>query len=175
MRRWLWLGGMCALLLAGPARAQFANKSLGLQVGFLSLNGATGEELDFGIPVGLTGSIYIENGFDVVAHVGIMVVHDKVLNQNVLALDGPALGIRYLFLEESIRPFAGVDLSFLNIFGSGNNQQNTAFAGLGPNAGVEFFVSDSISIGLVARFNLYVSLNEVWESFGANAQVSAYF
>jgi hypothetical protein len=36
-------------------------------------------------------------------------------------------------------------------------------------------VSDSISIGLVARFNLYVSLNEVWESFGANAQVSAYF
>jgi outer membrane protein len=173
MRRWLWLGGMGLLLFAGPARAQFANKSLGLQVGFLSLNGVAGEELDFGIPVGLTGSIYIENGFDVVAHVGIMVVHDKVLNQNVLALDGPALGIRYLFLEESIRPFAGVDLSFLNLFGGPG--PNTAFAGLGPNAGVEFFVSDSISIGLIARFNLYVSLNSVWESFGANAQVSTYF
>jgi outer membrane protein len=174
MRRWLWLGGMCALFLAGPARAQFANKSLGLQTGFMSLSGATGEELDYGIPVGLCGSIYIENGFDVVAHIGIMVVHDKVLNQNVLALDGPALGVRYLFMEESIRPFAGMDISFLNIFGNAN-QQNTAFAGLGPNAGVEFFVSDSISIGLIARFNLYISLNEVWESFGANAQVATYF
>jgi outer membrane protein len=174
MRRWLWLGGMCALLFAGPAQAQFANKSLGLSVGFLSLNGVAGEELDFGIPIGLTGSIYIENGFDVVAHIGIMVVHDKVLNQNVLALDGPALGIRYLFLEESIRPFAGVDVSFLNIFGQ-VQQPNTAFAGLGPNAGVEFFVSDSISIGLMARFNLYVSLNEVWESFGADIHASTYF
>jgi outer membrane protein len=173
MRRWLCLGGMCTLFLVSPARAQFANKSLGLQAGFLNLTGVS-NALDFGIPIGLAGSIYIENGFDVVAHIGIMVVHDKVLNQNVLALDGPALGVRYLFMEESIRPFAGMDISFLNIFGNAN-QQNTAFAGLGPNAGVEFFVSDSISIGLIARFNLYISLNEVWESFGANAQVATYF
>jgi outer membrane protein len=164
---------MCTLFLVSPARAQFANKSLGLQAGFLNLTGVS-NALDFGIPIGLAGSIYIENGFDVVAHIGIMVVHDPAPSQNLLALDGPALGLRYLFLEESVRPFVGLDLSFLNIFGN-VPLKDTAFAGLGPNAGVEFFVSESISIGLVARFNLYVSLNQVWESFGANLQVATYF
>jgi len=166
---------LCAGLgLASEARAQFANRSLGFQVGYLSLNGVAGGELDFAVPIGLTGSLYIENGFDLVAHVGIMVTHDTVTGSNVVALDGPAVGVRYLFMEESIRPFVGLDLSYLQLFGTAN-QQNTAYAGLGPNLGLELFLSDSISVSLKGRFNLYVSLNEVWTSFGANLGVSTYF
>jgi len=160
--------------MASEARAQFANRSLGFQVGYLSLNGVAGNELDYGVPIGLTGSLYIENGFDLVAHVGIMVAHDTVTNSNVVALDGPAVGVRYLFMEESVRPFAGMDLSYLQLFGT-SSQANTSYAGLGPNVGLEVFLSDSVSISAKARFNVYVSLNEVWTSFGANLGVSAYF
>jgi outer membrane protein len=174
MRHGAWLVAVIALLAAGRANAQFANKSLGVQAGFLSLDGVFGDEFDYGIPFGVRGSLYIENGFEASLNIGLMVVHDKVLNTNVLALDGPALGIRYLFLEESVRPYAGVDLSYLQIFGN-TSQPNTAYCGLGPNAGIDFFVSDSVSLGLRARFNLYISLNEVWESFGVNAQISTHF
>jgi outer membrane protein len=166
---------VCVALVAGSeARAQFANKSLGLQVGFLSLQGVAGNELDYGLPVGLNGSLYIENGFEATAQVGVIVAHDKILNSNILALDGPAIGIRYLFMEESVRPFAGLDLSYLQLFGT-SEQPNTAFAGLGPNAGVDIFVTDSISIGLKVRFNIYVSLNEVWTTFGATLTAATYF
>jgi outer membrane protein len=163
-----------ALCAAGEARAQFANKSLGLQVGFLTLNGVAGGELDWGLPVGLNGSLYVENGFEVVAQVGVIVAHDRILNQNILALDGPALGIRYLFLEESVRPYVGLDLSYLQLFGT-SAQPNTAFAGLGPNVGLDYFVTDSISIGVRVRFNIYLSLNEVWTSLGATLAAATYF
>jgi outer membrane protein len=173
MRLRLWLSGMC-VLLATPTWAQLANKSLGLETGYLSVNGTAGDELDFGVPVGLAGSIYIDQGFELVAHLGIMAVHDRVLNQNVLALDGPALGVRYLLLEERIRPFVGLDVNFLYL--PGNVQQpSTAFAGLGPNAGAELLLNDGFSIGLCARFNWYVSPIQMWESFGATLRASTYF
>src|SRR5579863_7592175 len=146
-----WVIALSALLASGSAWAQFANKSIGVQAGFLSLNGVAGNELDYGLPVGLNGSLYIENGFEVVAAVGVIVVHDKISNQNILALDGPSIGVRYLFSEESVRPYVGLDLSYLQLFGTAE-QPNTAFAGLGPNGGVDIFVTDSVSIGVRARF-----------------------
>jgi outer membrane protein len=164
---------VACLGLAGEAHAQFANKSIGLQVGVLGLNNVAGNELDYGLPVGLTGSLYIENGFSVVVGAGVMVVHDQVLSTNILALDGPSAGIRYQFLEESIRPYVGLDLSYLHLFGTA--LATTDFFGVGPNAGVDFFVTDSISVGLRLRFNIYVSLNAVWFAPAANITTATYF
>jgi outer membrane protein len=178
MRRFMKSLTLVGALLAmlgppGEARAQFANHSLGLEVGYLSLNGVEGE-LSYGVPFAISGSLYVENGFEVVAHIGGMVAHDDPARSNIFVLDGPSLGVRYLFLEERLRPFIGLDLTYLQLFGT-TSQANTAFGGLGPNAGVYFFVTDSLSIGLRMRFNLYLSLNEVWNSFGLSLNASTYF
>ncbi|HSP77453.1 MAG TPA: hypothetical protein VLQ93_02915, partial [Myxococcaceae bacterium] len=69
----------------------------------------------------------------------------------------PSLGLRYLFLEESIRPSLGADLSYLHVF---KPQTAAPYAGLGPNAGVDFFVSDSVSLGARVQYNVYLSLND---------------
>jgi outer membrane protein len=170
----LRLVALLGVLAAPAAHAQYQNKGLGLTVGYLSLSGVQNDELNFGIPVGLTASLYIENGFGVVIHAGIMIVHDDVVNSNIIGLDGPSIGVRYFFLEESWKPYVGLDLSYLHLFGVANGITSDFF-GLGPNAGVDYFISDSVSIGLRARFNLYLSLNAVWPSYGLNADVATYF
>ena len=81
------------LAWAGEARAQFANKSVGLSLGVLDMQNVSQNELGVGFPIGLMGSLYIENGFEVVVGAGIMVVHDQIQQQNILALDGPSAGI----------------------------------------------------------------------------------
>jgi outer membrane protein len=48
--------------------------------------------------------------------------------------------------------------------------------GLGPNAGVEFFVSESVALGARAQYNFYIALNEETQtSLILGANVSAYF
>jgi outer membrane protein len=167
------LGALAVLAVAGEARAQFANRSVGFQAGYLNLENVAQGALTFGIPIGLDGSLYIENGFEVVGGAGIMVVHEEPSSSNILALDGPSVGIRYLFSQESIRPYVGLDLSYLHLFGS--LEPITDFVGLAPNAGLDYFVTDSVSLGLRFRFNLYVSLNAFWYAPAVNLAVNTYF
>jgi outer membrane protein len=83
------------------------------------------------------------------------------------------LGFRYLFLEETIRPYIGVDLSYMHIFGI------TAIAdyvGIGPKVGVDFFTSDSFSLGVVARANFFWILNQPLNTaLGVQLKASVYF
>ena len=65
------------------------------------------------------------------------------------SLDGPSAGVKYLLMEESVRPYVGLDLSYLHLFGS--PVAPVDFVGLGPNIGVDWFLSDSVSIGVRAR------------------------
>src|SRR5688500_9880773 len=98
----LWLG---VLLCAGTAQAQFANRSLGLSVGYLSLENSDAG-VDSGVPIGIDASLYIENGFDLTANFQVMILNQ--LDSQVVGV-APATGIRYLFSEESFRPYAGAD------------------------------------------------------------------
>ncbi|HEX8437694.1 MAG TPA: hypothetical protein VF697_21480, partial [Archangium sp.] len=67
----------------------------------------------------------------------------------------------------------GADLSYLHIF---KPQGDSNFVGVGPNAGVDFFVSDSISIGARAQYNAYLSLEEaVQTSLILSAGTAVYF
>jgi outer membrane protein len=106
--------------------------------------------------IGFDASLYIESGFEVVSFTKIAFPEDPISRQRVVGL-APSLGVRYLFLEESIRPYLGADLSYLHVFKPAGDSN---FVGLGPNAGLDFFVSDSVSLGVRAQFNVYLSLNE---------------
>jgi len=164
------LGLVVALFAAAPAHAQFANRSLGLSAGYMNFNGTA--SLSDTIFLGFDASLYIEAGFEVVSLTKISFPMDPISGKRVVGL-APSLGIRYLFLEESIRPYVGADLSYLHVF---KPQGNANFFGVGPNVGIEFFVSDSISLGARAQYNAYVSLDEALQtSLMLSAGTAVYF
>lgn len=166
----LVLGLSAALLVAAPARAQFANRSLGLSVGYMNFNNTA--SLSSTVFVGFDASLYIEGGFEVVSLTKLAFPYDPISDRRVVGL-APSLGVRYLFLEESIRPYLGADLSYLHVFKPSGDSN---YVGLGPNAGLEFFVTDSISLGARAQFNVYFALNErVQTSLIFSGGASVYF
>jgi outer membrane protein len=162
---------LAALLGASPAHAQFANRSLGLSLGYMDFNRTAGLA---GTPfIGLEGSLYIENGFEVVSLSKLMFPVDTFATpeKRVIGL-APSLGIRYLLLEETIRPYVGSDISYLVVF----KESTSNFVGLGPNAGVDFFLSDSVSLGVRVQYNFYLALNEDTQtSLTASAGLATYF
>lgn len=163
---------LAALLWAAPASAQFANRSLGLTVGYMDIDDA--DRLDNGVPIGLMGSLYIENGFEAVAHFDVMILKEQIAsgNKQVVGI-APSIGVRYLFSEEQIRPYAGLDLSFLMTFRDAGVK---AYFGLGPNLGIDFFVTSSVSLGVRAQYNLYLTLNApVQNSIAGQVVAATYF
>lgn len=161
---------LAALFLAAPAHAQFANHSLGLSAGYMNFNNTA--SLNSTVFLGFDASLYVESGFEVVSLTKISFPLDPISGKHVVGL-APSLGMRYLFLEEGIRPYIGADLSYLHVFKE-TGEQN--FFGVGPNVGLEFFVSDSISLGARAQFNAYVSLDEPLQtSLILSAGSSVYF
>ena len=158
------------LVASAPAQAQFANKTIGLSVGYMKLN--TDNGYDHGIPVGLEATLYIESGWEFVTHFDFMIMHQPVIDQNVVGV-APTVGFHYLFNEEDIRPYAGLDLSYLHIF---SDVDTTNYFGLGPNVGIDFMVSESVSVGVKAQYNLYLALNGPNEnSIAGQAIVKTYF
>ncbi|RKG95958.1 hypothetical protein D7V97_36370 [Corallococcus sp. CA053C] len=172
MRTYLCAFGLLAALLgATPAHAQFSNRSLGLSLGYMDFQRTAGLA---GTPfLGLEGSLYIENGFEVVSLSKLMFPKDTFATpeKRVIGL-APSLGIRYLLLEESIRPYIGTDVSYLIVL----KDSASNFVGLGPNIGIDFFVTDAVSLGLRAQYNFYLALNEDTQtSLTGSAGVAAYF
>ncbi len=159
-----------ALLGAAPAHAQFDNRGLGLSLGYMSFNRTAG--LDSGFFVGLDASLYIESGFELVSLTKVSFPLDPTTDKRVIGL-APSVGLRYLFLEESIRPYLGADISYLLVFKADTTPQ---YVGLGPNLGVDFFVSDSVSLGVRGQYNFYIALNEETQSsLILSAGAAAYF
>jgi outer membrane protein len=171
MRSFLYtLGFVAALLVATPSHAQFANRSIGLSLGYMNFNGTA--SLNSTVFIGFDASLYIESGFEVVSLTKLAFPEDPISGKRVVGL-APSLGIRYLILEESIRPYVGADLSYLHVF---KDQGESNFVGIGPNAGIEFFVTDSVSLGARAQFNAYLSLSErVQTSLILSGGASVYF
>ena len=161
---------VAALCVAAPAHAQFANHGLGLSAGYMNFNNTA--SLSSTAFIGFDASLYIEAGFEVVSLTKLSFPKDPITGRRVVGF-APSVGVRYLLLEESIRPYIGADLSYLHVF---KDSGESNFVGLGPNAGVEFFVSDSVSLGVRGQFNAYFSLNaNVQTSLTAAATASVYF
>jgi outer membrane protein len=172
-----------ALLLSGEARAtaSFANRSLGLGFGGFSLLPSGADVVSWGLPITLEGGYYIENGFDLYLHVPLMLLSQKVgfgpdkSSPGIIVATGGQFGVRYLFMEESIRPYVMLHLAGLYFFRDaalGNN----FYAGPGVGAGIDFFVADSISLGVRGTFDLFITLNApILFSLGGAANVTTYF
>jgi outer membrane protein len=161
---------VAVVLAAGAAQAQFANKSLGVGLGYERFN--TDQPFEWAIPLSLESSLYIENSFDLTARFGLMLVTSKVSGKQFVAI-APTLGARYLFSEEALRPYAGAELTFLHAF---NDIGETNYFGFGANGGVDYFVGDTVTLGGRAFVNLYLMLNvQPMTAFGAQLVGATYF
>jgi outer membrane protein len=158
------------LFLAPEAHAQFANRSIGLSTGYMRLDM---DNLDWGVPVGIDASVYIENHFDLVFHLSGMLLNDPVLGRQFVGIYG-ATGVRYLFNEETLRPYAGLDLGYFQTFA---RDPGVNLVGLTPNLGLEWMAGDTWSLGVRGQFTGYWFLNapRIQTSTGLHLQLSTWF
>jgi outer membrane protein len=147
---------LASLLFAGlfstPAHAQFANSSLGLGVGYMRINDPLVRNAIF---LNLESSFYTEDHFDIVGRAPLMILQQEIDGKQVVGA-GLSAGFRYLFSEETLRPYAGIDLAYLHIF---RESATANYFGVSPNAGLDYFVSDSITLGGRIFANIYLALN----------------
>lgn len=155
------------------ASASFANRNLGIGVSGFGIVGAmtNGIGIDWGVPITLEGGFYIESGFEVFLRIPLLFAQQKfgfntADGKGIVLASGGQFGIKYMFLEESIRPYVTLHLAGLYFIRDGaalmamsGVNLNNFFIGPGTSFGVDFFVGESISLGARGYVDMYVTLN----------------
>ncbi|MBL9037854.1 MAG: hypothetical protein JNG84_04995 [Archangium sp.] len=177
---------LSAVMLASSAwaSASFANRSLGVSVSGFKLV-SDSELIDWGVPISIEGGYYLDNGFEAFVRASFMFAYQRAFVQangegGIVIAGGGQVGLRYLFSEESLRPY--VDLHFAGFYVSRDaTLQGTGVApnglwGPGVSVGLDYFVGDSISIGGRAYVDLFIALNTPlrW-ALGGGLNVATYF
>ncbi len=163
------------------AAASYANFSLGIGAGFTRLQ--WDQPIAWAIPFTLEAGYYIDNGFELYlrtpfavgyATTGIPLPGGQLGAGPVIGFGG-SFGVRYLFSQEDLRPWAGLHFS-----GIGFLYPNSPpiMVGPGVNVGLEYFVSESIAVGARAFFDFLMQVNGVFQiapSFGGGIYAVTYF
>jgi outer membrane protein len=165
------------------ASASFANRNLGLGVsGFGILGSGSSVGIDWGVPITLEGGLYIESGFEVFLRIPLLFAYQKFGvtkdgGPGIVIGSGGQFGIKYMFLEESIRPYVTLHLAGLYfIRDAAATMLNNFYIGPGVSVGVDFFVGESISLGVRGYLDMFVTLNVPPNfSLGAGACATTYF
>jgi outer membrane protein len=158
MRTFLVVGVVVGVVAwAAPARAQFANRSLGVSAGYLQVGGDLGSGVGFdrALPLFFEATSYLDSGWEFHARVPVMVVRERLSGRDALAT-GASAGVRYLLSEERVRPWVGVDVGGLLLFAPAGAR---GLAGPGATLGLDVFVSESVSLGVRGLGNLFLGLN----------------
>ena len=161
------------LLLAPDAQAQYANRSLGIGAqATTSINNAAQWALT------IEGSVYLDSGFELFLRIPVMITHSPVgaatpSGSGQVFGTGGSLGARYLFLQEQIRPWIGLQLSTLVLF---TQPLVTYYFGPGATLGTDFFVTDFLSIGVRGTYDMFIDLNRpLRHNLGAGLNVTTVF
>jgi len=158
VRQWRGLArvlALCAMVGGGAAHAQFANRSLGFSVGYIQLSDNI---VNRAFPVGVMGTLYLEDGWEATIHLHGLVVTLAINNGlQSWAVDG-GIGLRYLFLQEQVRPYVGLDLSYFQLLGDAAGGLLN-YVGASPVLGADFMIGPQLSVGPRAQVNVYWMLN----------------
>ncbi|MBL8950984.1 MAG: hypothetical protein JNK82_09425 [Myxococcaceae bacterium] len=165
-----------ALLASGTAHAQFQNRHLGIEVSPMRFTDA---DVTTGLMAVLDGAYYLDNGFEIGLRVPLAMFLTSVASRQLLGTGGQAY-FRYLFMQESLRPWAGLELDVLYLFRENPDLSTNAqiFAGPGASVGVEYFVTDDVSLGARTFFAMYFGINSrslFRPSYGGTLSASVYF
>lgn len=143
-----------ALLLAAPARAtSFANNELGLGLGASTVVPQGGGAPWLLANLSLEWASYLDHGFVFLAQVQLSLETQQAGTEARFALGGQ-LGVRYLFLQEAVRPYVQLHLAGFNVF---RDTSPTFYGGPGGGVGVDLFVSDSVALGARATADCLIT------------------
>lgn len=155
MRTLLPLAAVVAVLgVSAPAQAQFANKSFTVAPGYL----ATAQDMHFdgAIPLFIGGTLYLEAGWELYSRFPIALLKPIGQGQPWVFGWGNNTGFRYLLAEDLLRPYIGAHVSFLQIL----DGVQPIYVGPGASLGVDYFLNDSVSLGVQGQADLFLSLTE---------------
>lgn len=168
------------------ASASYANRTLGLGVGGFGIVGDNRTGINYGVPITLEGSVYLDSGFEVYLRIPFIFAYQPVGvlpngDGGTVFGTGGWLGLRYLFLEDNIRPYAFLEVSGLYFFrptqDGSQSAYNSFFAGPGAGLGIEFFVAESVSLGAKGFVDMFITLNPTSVGFaiGGSGNFTVYF
>jgi outer membrane protein len=161
------------LLIPAAAHAQYSNHSMGLapQVTTFAGSGSVmwGLSLEF--------SNYLEGGFGVFARVPALIAEvpvgaDTPTGQGRVFATGGSAGVRYLFVEGFLQPWIGLQLTGLVLM----TQPVSWFLGTGATVGLDWVLTESISVGARGIYDVFIQLNGPWRhQLGGSLAVSVLF
>lgn len=165
-----------ALLASATAHAQFANRHIGIELAPMRFTDA---DVTTGLMAVLDGAWYLDNGFEIGLRVPLAMFLTTQASKQLLGTGGQ-LYARYLFLQESIRPWVGLELDVLYIFrdNPGKSTNTQVFAGPGASVGLEYFLTNEVSIGARTMFTLYFGVNNsspLRPAYGGTISGQVYF
>lgn len=185
----VWKAALLALMFSATAQAtSFANRGLGLGVGFMRIFSYDSSLApDFLVPLWLEGALYLESGFEAYARVPLALASVKIGagtagGAGLVFASGIQSGVRYLFLEETWRPYVFLHMSGIYVartVASGSAIQDAGsnlLIGPGAGGGIEVFVADSVSLQARAFLDWFVGINcnsSFCQSFNVGGAVTA--
>jgi outer membrane protein len=184
MRLSLTLAVAVSLFATAAQATSFANRGIGLGLGYTRIITDDRTVPEWAIPLWLEGSYYAESGFDVYLRVPVALASVRIGaptpdGAGIVVAMGGQFGVRYLFLEETLRPFVSLHLSGIYVIRPTNNDVtigSNLLVGPGVGAGVEYFIADSISLQARGFFDWFIALNSPQRfSLGGTVTVATYF
>lgn len=163
MKQALALLVVASALFTPEAVAQYQNRGIGLNLGYLDITHDSG--IDNGFPIGLHASTYVDNNIELTAHTMFMLAQIPAVTSTAVGFN-VQLGARYLFLTDVIRPYVGAHVTYMHFF---LRDLQYLFGGVGPSLGVDYFINDAWSVGLRGQYNLLLQLDQPlgWSVGGA--------
>ena len=164
------------LVASASAHAQFQNRHIGIE---LSPMRFTDSDVTTGLMATLDGAWYLDHGFEIGLRVPLAMFLTASSSKQLLGTGGQ-LYARYLFLQETVRPWAGLELDVLYIFRDNPNQATNTqvFVGPGASLGLEYFVTNEVSIGARTMVTLYFAVNNdapLRPGYGGTLSAQVYF
>jgi outer membrane protein len=182
---WVLVAGVVAFSSSALASANFGNRSLGLSAGAYTLRNDF-VPVPWALSLWIEGGFYIDSGFELYLRVPLSVGFATTgINQpgggtgpGPVFGSGGQFGVRYLFSQESLRPWLGGHISGLVFFGPPGQGPFVGSAGAGLNGGLEYFVSESIALGIRAFVDLNFNFANTFliaPSLGGALTAATYF
>lgn len=172
--------GLCLWAGAAGATANYGNRNLGVSLGAYRLQNDS-VAVDWALYLSLEGGFYIDDGFEFYGRVGFSAGPERTSGATVIPAFGilGQAGVRYLFSQESLRPWAGLHLAGAGFFKTANTLDSSQVLAGGPgvNLGLDYFAGESIAIGARVFLDLLFNVLRfaVAPTWGGGLTATAYF
>ncbi len=158
-----------AALTSAFAHAEYSNHSIGVGPHLTVVTGS--RSLMWGLAI--EASNYLENGFELFGRVPLLIAEPAAGETMRVFVTGGSAGVRYLFVEGTVQPWVGLQLSGVVLM---TQPVVNWFLGTGATIGLDWVLSESWSIGARGIYDVFIRLDGPWRhQLGGSLMVSVVF